>query len=679
MPEEVGALQTENGQTLLVIGSSDRKRVLDVELFDEELGLEYVDLETQSLANCKYVQRIIAVTHGHQDGKNLLIYPPLLASQTSKVSNPQSDKFEPEPINLFVQRVSEKYRNAKTMHLIACHSGTNVEAFTKEEMQFPPEQLVVIHAGADAVFHLDQIPQIIQGNSGFPSPTDLSVIFGSYHHTFSAPNFRQLELILKARSPFEALKKHFQGEYEKFLKTSECLPETMRSQMLEEMGKIYGDIAIGSKQISAEKQKEVLGNYLGQCFFSNLTENQMMVLARNPLTNLNYVTADGQSILPCLVEKRGWNILRELLKTKKVHVINQARGGDGMTPLTHIITFPNLPAYLLQEMLDAGADVNQQIMGVSPLARAIARGLNPTAVNVLIQAGAKVDASSKLVYTELVSAIESDQVAKLETIEALLKAGADPNVPDPFNQLTPLGYAVRAGDENIIFKLIEFGAEPSYKTQGMNVVSYFLENGPLKSKKAEMTQRIKQARKDFLATQGDKKPAGEKIQKSQPMECDFRPPVECAFGSVVPALSGPNVETPSISSDQTLLTNSFSELTTETQTCFMLVIISALIKKFITHETMIELRESPEQSFNRKMAQALEIMEESDQKFQDLLNPVVEEEMQSLLPEAMTKQQKEAFKKELKKTMELRAKGQWSAKVKAQKKDVGHEGNLPAI
>lgn len=113
-------------------------------------------------------------------------------------------------------------------------------------------------------------------------------------------------------------------------------------------------------------------------------------------------------------------------------------------------------AELAEFLIKKGADVSaKNDVDMTPLHIA----QNTSIIEVLIRYGADINAKAHFGWTPLlVQAQESEESGALETIEALLKAGADPNMVDDRGH-TALAFAVSRQEDDKILLLRHYGAE----------------------------------------------------------------------------------------------------------------------------------------------------------------------------------------------------------------------------
>jgi ankyrin repeat protein len=129
----------------------------------------------------------------------------------------------------------------------------------------------------------------------------------------------------------------------------------------------------------------------------------------------------------------------------------------------------------VQLLLAHGADINavESSRGKTPLFDVVAAG-DSTILNLLIDAGAHVDARDMRGDTPLILATRQDSV---EVSKTLLEAKADPNSRDWCLGQTALSLASEKGQEDIVCLLLSHGAAANIADdQGMTPLTYALQN-----------------------------------------------------------------------------------------------------------------------------------------------------------------------------------------------------------
>ena len=113
----------------------------------------------------------------------------------------------------------------------------------------------------------------------------------------------------------------------------------------------------------------------------------------------------------------------------------------------------------VKALLAAGADPNTTIAGMPALNYAVSSSTE--VVQALLEAGAKPNVPDNLHFTALMCAVNYER-SPLEMIQALLAKGADVHVRNPNNGLTVLMLAVNAGvNPNIVKELLKADADPN--------------------------------------------------------------------------------------------------------------------------------------------------------------------------------------------------------------------------
>ena len=133
------------------------------------------------------------------------------------------------------------------------------------------------------------------------------------------------------------------------------------------------------------------------------------------------------------------------------------RDGKGRTRFHELCSSYNANAGDLREALKAGADVNAaDNWGNTPLHALVSGSSNNKAelINILIEAGAKVDAVDYVNRTALFDAVDRENT---DCVQTLLQAGANVNARDKFG-VTPLRGAISKRDTVLLRLLLEHGA-----------------------------------------------------------------------------------------------------------------------------------------------------------------------------------------------------------------------------
>ena len=120
-----------------------------------------------------------------------------------------------------------------------------------------------------------------------------------------------------------------------------------------------------------------------------------------------------------------------------------AQNLTGKTPLYQATSGQHYE--IVQRLLDADANPNlpESVLGLTPLHQAAVWGSD--SVSLLLAAEAEIDAQTHAGITPLYQAI-NDQ--RYETVQQLLDAGANPNLPEPAVGLTPLDKAIMRAENS---------------------------------------------------------------------------------------------------------------------------------------------------------------------------------------------------------------------------------------
>jgi len=121
----------------------------------------------------------------------------------------------------------------------------------------------------------------------------------------------------------------------------------------------------------------------------------------------------------------------------------------------------------VQELIEAGEDINQMTSGKTPLEFAVENGFRETGqaavVELLISHGARIDITDEIGRTLLVYALTNGA----PVVKALLDAGIDVNAQDGLGR-TALSNAITGKDDEVFDLLLDSGADPnlSYAEEG---------------------------------------------------------------------------------------------------------------------------------------------------------------------------------------------------------------------
>ena len=135
-----------------------------------------------------------------------------------------------------------------------------------------------------------------------------------------------------------------------------------------------------------------------------------------------------------------------------------ARDVNGNTPLIRAAEKGN--PKVVEMLINAGADVNaSRSSGYTALIAASEEEGHPAVVEMLINAGAEIDASNHYGYTTLIIA---SKYGHLKIVEMLINAGSDVNIESDFGY-TALSLASKYGNLKVVEMLIDAGAELKFR------------------------------------------------------------------------------------------------------------------------------------------------------------------------------------------------------------------------
>lgn len=137
-------------------------------------------------------------------------------------------------------------------------------------------------------------------------------------------------------------------------------------------------------------------------------------------------------------------------------------------PLIYFVIDKN-DELLLQVFIQAKADLNIAVAGITPLIKAVERG-NASMVSTMVKAGADINRAGYDGLTPLMAAIDKDNTGVVWT---LLQLGADVNLGD-LKGFSPLMRAVRGGNSEIVRELIKRGANVNQTSKNGTKIKSFI-------------------------------------------------------------------------------------------------------------------------------------------------------------------------------------------------------------
>lgn len=179
----------------------------------------------------------------------------------------------------------------------------------------------------------------------------------------------------------------------------------------------------------------------------------VQVLVRDAVINLK--NKDGETPLTLALKKGNPEIIQMVVRRAKASL----RNDQGEAPLMLAIErFDDL--FLLQTLIDKGADVNRLTNGITPIARATAKNSVQT-VALLLRNGADPSISSTKGELPLLTAVQNNYDV---IVGILLHKSTQPE--EDANWKTQIGetllnIAAAQGNVRIVSILLEFGADPA--------------------------------------------------------------------------------------------------------------------------------------------------------------------------------------------------------------------------
>lgn len=192
-----------------------------------------------------------------------------------------------------------------------------------------------------------------------------------------------------------------------------------------------------------------------QCALSSGVEAAIRLLIEQGV-DVNSADGLGQTALMSAVRDARAAVVDQLLSAGADVNKSTVDGRSAVTALHYAVGKGNLG--IIQALLVKGADVNfNKETALPPLHAAIGHN-NLGAVEVLLRWKADVEIRNKEDFTPLQSAVSNGK--RREIVEALLKAGANPNVADSQSGQTPIFGAV--GQPKLVELLLAHGAQANF-------------------------------------------------------------------------------------------------------------------------------------------------------------------------------------------------------------------------
>ncbi len=179
-------------------------------------------------------------------------------------------------------------------------------------------------------------------------------------------------------------------------------------------------------------------------------------------------TAPREAVLADAMKRGDAQGVQALLK-KGVDV--NATQGDGSTAL-HWAAYRN-DADATAKLIRAGANVNaRNNYGVTPLALAADQG-NPVIIDQMLKAGADPNDPIHFVNAAETPLMHAARAGSVESVNALIVAGAQINARETWNRQSALMWAAAEGYSRVVQALIDGGADLSARSNGSTTAFLF--------------------------------------------------------------------------------------------------------------------------------------------------------------------------------------------------------------
>lgn len=167
--------------------------------------------------------------------------------------------------------------------------------------------------------------------------------------------------------------------------------------------------------------------------------------------------ADSRRTSSVLGHAVGLAAMTENLELTKLLLARRDVQGELLGQLVSMTVSMKVRPEILQAIIDAGASVDDDLLGTPPLMAAVNEHSQALTV-ALVDAGAGLNPVARGGKVPLHTAIKNGDV---EIAATLLSAGADPDRTNPAGE-TPLMLAVQRGDRRLVQALLDAGADPNH-------------------------------------------------------------------------------------------------------------------------------------------------------------------------------------------------------------------------